>query len=145
MRKATLVRAAAAGLALTFVAAACGDDSGSSAATTAAAAATTAAGAATTAAGAATTAAAGGETLKVDTANCPADATAELAAGADITIGSVIPQSGPLAAFGAIAQGLNTYFAKVNADGGSRRPQARAGREGRRLRSRTRRRHSSPS
>ena len=118
MRKATLVRAAAAGLALTFVAAACGDDSGSSTATTAAAAATTAAGAATTAAGAATTAAAGGETLKVDTANCPADATAELAAGADITIGSVIPQSGPLAAFGAIAQGLNTYFAKVNADGG---------------------------
>ncbi len=30
----------------------------------------------------------------------------------------MIPQSGPLAAFGAIAQGLNTYFAKVNADGG---------------------------
>ena len=75
MRRATLVRVASAGLALMFVAAACGDDSGSSSATTAAAsAATTAAAAATTAAGAATTAAGSAAALfKVPTTGCPAD------------------------------------------------------------------------
>ena len=49
---------------------------------------------------------------------CPPEATTELAAGEDLKIGITLPQTGPLAAFGAIAQGLNTQFAKVNADGG---------------------------
>jgi ABC-type branched-subunit amino acid transport system substrate-binding protein len=118
---------AAAGVALAFVAAACGDDddSGTGATTTAAGGATTTAAAATTTAGGATTTAAGGatttsagggETFKVDTSKCPADATQPITG--DLKIGSVFPQSGQLAAFGAIAQGINTYFAKVNAEEG---------------------------
>ena len=96
MRKATLVHAAAVGLALTFVAAACGDDSGSSTATTGAAAATTGAAAATTAAAAATTAAgsASGETFKVPTDGCPADVSTPLADGADIVLGMTVPLTG---------------------------------------------------
>ena len=127
-KRKTLARLAAGTMALALVAAACGgdddDDAGGAtttaagATTTAAAATTTAAGGATTTAGATTTEAPAAETLEVDTANCPPEATTELAAGEDLKIGITLPQTGPLAAFGAIAQGLNTYFAKVNADGG---------------------------
>jgi branched-chain amino acid transport system substrate-binding protein len=124
MRRATLVRALSAGLALTFVAAACGDDSGSSSATTASAAtsaagaATTGAGAATSAAGAATTAAGSAAAFSVPTTNCPSDVNTPLAAGADISLGMTVPLTGALAAFGAIPQGMNAVFAKVNESGG---------------------------
>jgi ABC-type branched-subunit amino acid transport system substrate-binding protein len=127
-KRRTLARLAVGTMALALVAAACGgdddDDAGGAtttaagATTTAAAATTTAAGGATTTAGGATTTEAEAETLQVDTANCPPEATTELAAGEDLKIGITLPQTGPLAAFGAIAQGLNTQFAKVNADGG---------------------------
>ncbi|HTN80462.1 MAG TPA: ABC transporter substrate-binding protein [Acidimicrobiales bacterium] len=122
MRRATLVRVASAGLALMFVAAACGDDSGSSSATTgaatSAAAATTAAGAATTAAGAATTAAGSAAAFTVPTTGCPSDVSTPLADGADIVLGMTVPLTGALAAFGAIPQGMNAVFAKVNESGG---------------------------
>ncbi|HMK11333.1 MAG TPA: ABC transporter substrate-binding protein [Acidimicrobiales bacterium] len=121
MRRATLVRALSAGLALTFVAAACGDDSGSSTATTAAAAtsaAGTSAAAATTAAGAATTAAGSAAAFQVPTTNCPSDVNTPLPDGADIVLGMTVPLTGALAAFGAIPQGMNAVFAKVNEAGG---------------------------
>ncbi len=121
MRRATLVRAACAGLALMFVAAACGDDSGSSSATTASAsAASTAAAAATTAAGGAATTAAGGSAaaFQVPTTSCPSDVNTPLAAGADIVLGMTVPLTGALAAFGAIPQGMNAVFTKVNDAGG---------------------------
>jgi branched-chain amino acid transport system substrate-binding protein len=118
MRKGTFARFVAAGLALTFIAAACGDDSGSSSATTAAAAATTGAAAATTAAGAATSAAASTATFKVPTTGCPSDVSTPLADGADIVLGMTVPLTGALAAFGAIPQGMNAVFAKVNDAGG---------------------------
>jgi ABC-type branched-subunit amino acid transport system substrate-binding protein len=118
MRRKNLVRSAAVGLAFVLVAAACGDDSDSDSAATTAGAATTAAAAATTAAAADTTAAAGGETLQVDAASCPPEATTALADGEDIVIGITVPLTGPLAAFGAIPQGMTVYFDKVNAAGG---------------------------
>ena len=102
---------------IALVAAACGSSKGTTAATTAASsAATTAAPAATTAAPAATTAAPAETTapapkgFAVDSSKCPADATTPLAAGADAKIGITLPQTGPLAAFGAIAQGMQIYF-----------------------------------
>jgi ABC-type branched-subunit amino acid transport system substrate-binding protein len=128
------IPAAAAALAFALVAAACGSDnkssSGGTSATTAAAttaAATTASTAAATtatsaAAGTSTSAAAGGGaaagTFAVPDANCPADAKAALPAGAEIKIGQTMPLSGPLAAFGAIPQGVKVYFDKVNAEEG---------------------------
>jgi branched-chain amino acid transport system substrate-binding protein len=118
MRRKNLVRSAAVGLAFVLVAAACGDDSDSDSAATTAGAATTGAAADTTAAAADTTAAAGGETLQVDTAACPPEATTPLAEGEDIVIGITVPLTGPLAAFGAIPQGMTVYFDKVNAAGG---------------------------
>lgn len=117
MRRATLVRAASAALALTLVAAACGDDSDSEGAATTGAA-TSAAAAATTAAGAATTAAASSETFKVPTDGCPSDVSTPLAEGADIVLGITVPLTGALAAFGAIPEGMNAVFAKVNEAGG---------------------------
>ncbi|MEY2426926.1 MAG: branched-chain amino acid transport system substrate-binding protein [Actinomycetota bacterium] len=54
----------------------------------------------------------------VPTANCPAEATTELAAGAPIKLGVTLPQQGPLAAFDAIRVGLKIAFDKVNAAGG---------------------------
>ena len=104
-------------MALTLVAAACGDDSDSEGAATTGAA-TSAAAAATTAAGAATTAAASSETFKVPTDGCPADVSTPLAEGADIVLGITVPLTGALAAFGAIPEGMNAVFAKVNEAGG---------------------------
>ncbi len=110
---------------LGIVAAACGSSSNNAGAgaTTAAptTAATTAAASTTAAAGETTTSAGGGatgNTLKVDTSKCPADATTALPAGADIKIGFPGPQTGPLAAFGAIGQGIQLYFDKVAAEQG---------------------------
>jgi branched-chain amino acid transport system substrate-binding protein len=127
-----LAQVLTAGVALSFVAAACGSDSKSGegatttaapAATTAAPAATTAAPAATTAAPAATTAAApttvaGAKRFTVDDSACPPEAKAALAAGAPIKVGFSAPLTGPLAGFGLIAQGLQAQFDKVNAAGG---------------------------
>ena len=56
--------------------------------------------------------------MKVDTSKCPADATTPLPAGADLKIGLTLPQSGQLAAFGVIAQGMTAYFDKINAEEG---------------------------
>lgn len=56
--------------------------------------------------------------FEVPTTNCPADATTELAAGAPIKLGISLPQSGPLAAFDAIRQGMNITIKKVNEAGG---------------------------
>ncbi len=49
---------------------------------------------------------------------CPADVSTPLADGADIVLGMTVPLTGPLAAFGAIPQGMNAVFAKVNEAGG---------------------------
>jgi branched-chain amino acid transport system substrate-binding protein len=70
-------------------------------------------GAATTVAGTAAPAA-----FQVPTTNCPADATQPLADGAPLKIGFIGPFTGPLAGFGIIAKGLNTYFNKINSTEG---------------------------
>jgi ABC-type branched-subunit amino acid transport system substrate-binding protein len=119
---------------LSLIAAACGSSKSSSASTagtpttTAAPTATTAAStAATTAATtqattAATTAAPStapaAAAFKVPTDKCPADATQPLAAGAPIKIGFIGPQTGPLAGFGVIGQGMKVYFDKINKEQG---------------------------
>src|SRR5205823_4615523 len=104
---------AMAAVVLALVAAACGSDSTTTttAATTGATTATTGGGGATT-----TTSAQTSKTLKVDTSKCPAEATKPLAAGEDIRIGITLPQSGQLAAFGVIGQGMKMYFDKINAE-----------------------------
>ncbi len=118
-KRRTLARLAVGTMALALVAAACGgddDDDAGGATTTAAGATTTAAAATTTAAGGATTTAAARpprrrqrpRRSRSTRPNCPPEATTELAAGEDLKIGITLPQTGPLAAFGAIAQGLNT-------------------------------------
>jgi ABC-type branched-subunit amino acid transport system substrate-binding protein len=119
---------------LAAIAAACGSDSnsgssataGSAAPATAAAPATEATTAATTAATSAASSAAtsvpsteaAGAAFKVPTDKCPADATQPLADGAPIKIGFIGPQTGPLAAFGVIAQGMKVYFDKINKEQG---------------------------
>jgi branched-chain amino acid transport system substrate-binding protein len=116
---------------LSLAVAACGSDKNSSSATSAAAVVSTeAAPAATTAATTAeTTASTAAETtvaatepaaavFKVPTDNCPADTTAPLAAGATIKIGFIGPQTGPLAGFGVIGQGMKVYFDKINKEQG---------------------------
>ena len=115
---------------LSLAVAACGSDSKSTATTAAAVATTEAAPATTTAATTAeTTAQTAAETtvaatepaetaFKVPTDNCPADATEALAAGAPIKLGFIGPQTGPLAAFGVIAQGMKVYFDKINKEQG---------------------------
>ena len=50
------------------------------------------------------------------TDNCPADTTEALADGAPVKIGFIGPQTGPLAAFGVIGQGMKVYFDKINAE-----------------------------
>ena len=70
------------------------------------------AGAATTAAGSAAA------SFKVPTTGCPSDVSTPLADGADIVLGMTVPLTGALAAFGAIPQGMNAVFAKVNEAGG---------------------------
>lgn len=59
-----------------------------------------------------------GDAFKVNDGGCPAEAKTALAAGAPIKIGVSLPQSGPLAAFGALGPGMKTYFEKVNAEKG---------------------------
>lgn len=124
MRKPGKVRFFVGAAVVALLAAACGSSKGTTAATTAATSGTTAAAVATTAAPAATTAAPAATTapapkgFAVDASKCPADATTALAAGADAKIGITLPQSGPLAAFGAIAQGMQIYFDTLNANGG---------------------------
>ena len=115
---------------LSLAVAACGSDEKSTATTAAAVATTEAAPATTTAATTAeTTAATAAETtvaatepaetaFKVPTDNCPADATEALAAGAPVKLGFIGPQTGPLAAFGVIAQGMKVYFDKINKEQG---------------------------
>ncbi len=58
---------------------------------------------------------AGGESINTD--DCAADPTQEIEGDA-ITIASSYPQSGLPAAFSEIARGWESYFEKVNADGG---------------------------
>jgi ABC-type branched-subunit amino acid transport system substrate-binding protein len=122
----------AAAVCLSLVAAACGsDDDGDSADTTAAppvateaapvdtTPATTEAAPETSAAEtsvAATEPAPEGFTVPTD--NCPAEATEALADGAPVKIGFIGPQTGPLAAFGVIAQGMKVYFDKINTEDG---------------------------
>lgn len=59
-----------------------------------------------------------GSPFRVNDSACPADAKTALAAGAPIKIGISLPQSGPLAAAGAVGPGMKTYFEKVNAEAG---------------------------
>ena len=124
MRKPVKVRFFVGAAVIGLVAAACGSSKGTTAATTAATSGTTAAAVATTGAPVATTAAPAATTapapkgFTVDASKCPADATAPLAAGADAKIGITLPQTGPLAAFGAIAQGMQIFFDTLNANGG---------------------------
>ena len=59
-----------------------------------------------------------GEAFQVPTDNCPPSATEELADGEPIKIAFVGPQTGPLAAFGVIGQGMQVYFDKINEAGG---------------------------
>jgi ABC-type branched-subunit amino acid transport system substrate-binding protein len=65
-----------------------------------------------------TTSASSGDAFAVPDTACPADAKQALAAGTPIKIGISLPQSGPLAAFDAIRQGMKIGFDKVNAAGG---------------------------
>jgi ABC-type branched-subunit amino acid transport system substrate-binding protein len=58
------------------------------------------------------------ETFQVPTDNCPPEATTALADGEPIKLAFIGPQTGPLAAFGVIAQGMKVYFDKLNAEGG---------------------------
>ena len=138
-QRSTRARLALAGaVCLSLVGAACGsDDDGGSSDTTPAAPASTAAAPATTspaesapASTEASTATTGGETsvaatqpaneaaFAVPTDNCPADATQPLADGAPVKIGFIGPQTGPLAAFGVIGQGMKVYFDKINKEQG---------------------------
>jgi branched-chain amino acid transport system substrate-binding protein len=95
-------KAVTATLSLALIAAACGDSkSGARPAT-----------------GASSTATAQGGPFRVNDANCPAEATTALAPGARISIGSSLPQSGPLAASGAVAPGMKIYFDRINAERG---------------------------
>ena len=120
-----------AAVCLSFVVAACGSDDTTSPASSAAAPASTEAAPAdttaeTTAETTASTEAAtsvastapAAETFKVPTDNCPADTTQALADGASVKIGFIGPQTGPLAAFGVIAQGMKVYFDKINKEKG---------------------------
>lgn len=101
MKKRTLL---APLLALALVAGACGDsnsdDDGGSGATDT------------------TTEQSGDGEFSVSTANCPAEATTKLADGAPIKLGISLPQSGQLAAFDAIRQGMNVSIKKANEAGG---------------------------
>lgn len=63
-----------------------------------------------------TTSGQSGGDFAVPTANCPADASTELAAGAPIKLGISLPQSGQLAAFDAIRQGMKITIDKINAE-----------------------------
>ena len=54
----------------------------------------------------------------VPTENCPASATEALPDGEPIKIAFIGPQTGPLAAFGVIGQGMQVYFDKINEEGG---------------------------
>jgi branched-chain amino acid transport system substrate-binding protein len=123
--------AVAAAVGLSLIAAACGSDNDNGGAATTAATPTTEAApessAETTAAPTESSAAAessapsteaAAETFKVPTDNCPADTTEPLAAGEPIKIGFIGPQTGPLAAFGVIGQGMKVYFDKINAEEG---------------------------
>jgi ABC-type branched-subunit amino acid transport system substrate-binding protein len=56
--------------------------------------------------------------FQVPTENCPPEATTALADGEPIKLAFIGPQTGPLAAFGVIAQGMNVYFDKLNEAGG---------------------------
>ena len=58
------------------------------------------------------------EAFTVPTDNCPADTTQALADGAPVKIGFIGPQTGPLAAFGVIGQGMKVYFDKINTEEG---------------------------
>ena len=49
---------------------------------------------------------------------CPPEATTALADGEPIKLAFIGPQTGPLAAFGVIGQGMKVYFDKLNAEGG---------------------------
>ncbi|MDP9465296.1 MAG: ABC transporter substrate-binding protein [Actinomycetota bacterium] len=119
----------AAAVCLSLVGAACGDDDDGASATTAAAPAATEAAPvetspATTEAAPETSAAEtsvaatepAAAAFSVPTDNCPADTTEPLADGAPIKIGFIGPQTGPLAAFGVIGQGMKVYFDKINAE-----------------------------
>jgi branched-chain amino acid transport system substrate-binding protein len=140
--KKTWRSAVAAIVGLGLAATACGSsDSGSSSAETTAGATT----AAPVTTGAATTAAAGGATtaaattvasgvkygkqadgtylgkgdLKLDLKNCPSDWNVDQGITADeVKIFSSMPKSGPLAGFGLIADGANSYFKLLNDKGG---------------------------
>jgi ABC-type branched-subunit amino acid transport system substrate-binding protein len=56
--------------------------------------------------------------FQVPTDNCPPEATTALADGEPIKLAFIGPQTGPLAAFGVIGQGMKVYFDKLNAEGG---------------------------
>ena len=103
---------------MTLVAAACGDDSDSEGAATTGAATTRGGGSYDCRWGRHYPAAASSETFKVPTDGCPADVSTPLAEGADIMLGITVPLTGALAAFGAIPEGMNAVFAKVNEAGG---------------------------
>ncbi len=123
-----------------LLAAACGSDSkdsGAGATTTAAGAVTTAAAGVTTtaAAGPTTTAKPAEETFgqdatnkdlykgaggfEIDTTKCPSDWDIDQGISAtEIKLAGSLPQSGPLAGFGLIKDGANSYFKYVNENGG---------------------------
>ncbi len=61
--------------------------------------------------------AAAGSGYKIDASSCPADASKPLAAGEPIKMGITLTMSGPGAA-PQLAQGMQAYFAKVNAEDG---------------------------
>ncbi len=56
--------------------------------------------------------------FELDTSTCPADWNNDAAADGTITIGYTIAQSGALAVYGNIADGMGAYFDYLNANGG---------------------------
>ena len=72
----------------------------------------------TTEAAATTSAAPAAPAFQVPTDACPPEATTALADGEPIKLAFVGPQTGPLAGFGVIGQGMKVFFDKLNAEEG---------------------------
>jgi branched-chain amino acid transport system substrate-binding protein len=102
MNWARTTKVAATALSLVLMAAACGDSKSDAPSTT----------------GARSTSGNAEGPFRVDDASCPVEARTALPAGAPIKIGVSLPQSGPLASFGALGPGMRIYLEKVNAEKG---------------------------
>jgi len=119
IRKKRWLRLAAVGMAFGLLAAACGDDEGTETGQTGATEATDTGTDATDATETTDEEPVDtGPPYVLDKTGCPPDVDTPLPAGAPIKLGWSAPQTGALAAFGIIGQGLQAYVNKVNAEEG---------------------------